>query len=258
MTDIGFMSTASILPLRANEADLRRDLAAAFRWCARVNLHESVANHCSVAVSEDGSRFLINPCRRHFSRIRASDLLLLDAKDDSVLQQPNSPDETAWYLHSALHARVPQARCVLHVHSKYATALGCLSDSRMLPIDMNTARFFGRVVIDEEFGGMALASAEGERQARMLTPGKTVLMMANHGVVVIGRSVAHAFDELYYFERAAETLLTCYASGRPLRVLSDEVACLTERQWADYPDFATDHWRELVTMLAQLEPDYLQ
>ena len=94
----------------------RADLAASFRWTARLNMHEAVANHFSLAVNEDGNRFLINPNQRHFSRIKASDLLLLDANDPSTLDRPNAPDPTAWGLHGSIHRSVPHARCVMHVH----------------------------------------------------------------------------------------------------------------------------------------------
>lgn len=80
----------------------RIDLAAAFRWFARLGMAESVANHFSVAVSKDGTQFLVNPCRRHFSQIRASELLLLNAHDSSTLSQPDAPDPTAWYLHAGI------------------------------------------------------------------------------------------------------------------------------------------------------------
>jgi len=94
----------------------------------------------------------------HAVGICASDLMLLDANDSATLERPDAPDPTAWYLHARLHARLPGARCVMHLHSKYATALGCLRDSRMLPIDMNTMRFFGRVALDDAFDGMARQS----------------------------------------------------------------------------------------------------
>jgi len=86
----------------------------------------------------------------------------------------------------------------MHLHSKYATALGCLRDSRMLPIDMNTMRFFGRVALDDAFDGMALSDSEGERVARLMAEDKTILLMANHGVLAVGETIAAAFDELYY------------------------------------------------------------
>ena len=234
----------------------RIDLAAAFRWFARLGMHEAVANHFSVAISADGMQFLINPRGRHFSRITASELLLLDANDAATLQRPDAPDPTAWYLHSRLHARVPRARCILHLHCKYATALGCLADSTLYPIDMSTARFFGRVVLDADFSGMALSNQEADRQAAMLTEGKSVLLMANHGVLVIAPTVAEAVDELYYFERAAELLLSCYAAGKPLRVLPDAIAELTRRQWLEYETFARDHLEAIKGILDGEQPDY--
>jgi ribulose-5-phosphate 4-epimerase/fuculose-1-phosphate aldolase len=234
----------------------RVDLAAAFRWFARLDMHESVANHLSVAVCADGSRFLINPRGRHFSRICAGDLLLLDARDKTTLERPDAPDPTAWYLHARLHERLPEARCVMHLHSKYATALACLRDSTLYPIDMNTMRFFGRVALDGAFSGMALSDAEGERVAQLMDGGETVLLMANHGVLVIGASVAQAFDEFYYFERAAETLLTCYATGKELRIVSDDIAALTARQWRGYGQLAIDHFDNIKAILDSEEPSY--
>lgn len=234
----------------------RVDLAAAFRGFARLDMHESVANHLSVAVSEDGSQFLINPRGRHFSRICSSDLLQLDANDKSSIDQPGAPDPTAWYLHARLHARHPAARCVMHLHPRYATALACLEDSTLYPIDMNTMRFFGRVTLDAQFAGMALSDQEGDRVAQLMGGGKTVLLMANHGVLVIGASVAAAFDELYYFERAAQTLLTCYATGKAMRIVPDTIARLTERQWRDYGQLAIDHFENLKAILDAEEPSY--
>src|SRR5262245_23497703 len=95
----------------------RADLACAFRWTARLDMHEAVANHFSLAVDESGLRFLMNPNQVHFSRIRASDLLLIDAEDPDTMARPGAPDPTAWGLHGAVHRGCPQARCVMHVHS---------------------------------------------------------------------------------------------------------------------------------------------
>ena len=247
------------VPARSDDAAeqaARVDLAAAFRWFARLDMHESVANHLSVAVSADGARFLINPRGRHFARITAGGLLLLDANDAATLAGADAPDPTAWHLHARLHARLPQARCVMHLHSKYATALACLEDPTLHPIDMNTMRFHGRVALDADFTGMALSDDEGDRVAGLLGAGKSVLLMANHGVLVIGASVAAAFDELYYFERAAETLLLCYATGKPLRRASEAVAALTERQWRDYGQLAIDHLDNVKAILDREEPGY--
>ncbi|MEM1234295.1 MAG: class II aldolase and adducin N-terminal domain-containing protein [Pseudomonadota bacterium] len=227
----------------------RTDLAAAFRWTARLGYHEAVANHFSLAVNEDGTRFLMNPNQRHFSRIKASDLLLLDANDPDTMNHPDAPDPTAWGLHGGVHRHVPHARCAMHVHSIHATVLACLADSTLPPIDQNTATFFNRHVVDENFGGLAFEE-EGERCAGLLTnPKHKVMIMGNHGVLVLGASVADTFNRLYYFERAAETYIRALQTGRELRVLSDEIAEKTAAELDDYPDQAERHLSELRAIL---------
>ena len=139
----------------AAEWALRVDLAAAFRLAARFGWHESVANHFSAAVSADGKTFLLNPRWRHFSNIRASDLLLLDADDDGVMEREDAPDPSAWCIHGAIHAAVPHARVLLHCHPIHSTALCGLKDPAIKPIDQNTARFHSRAAIDLGYGGIA-------------------------------------------------------------------------------------------------------
>jgi ribulose-5-phosphate 4-epimerase/fuculose-1-phosphate aldolase len=234
----------------------RVDLAAAFRSAARLNLNEAVANHFSLAVNEDGTEFLINPNQRHFGLIKASDLLLLNANDPDVLKQPNAPDPTAWGLHGSVHRYCPHARCVMHVHSMFSTVLASLADSRLLPIDQNTATFYQRYVIDDSFGGLAF-EAEGERCARLLgDPKVKVMIMGNHGLLVLGDSVADTFNRLYYFERSAETYIRALQTGQPLRVLSHEVAEKTASELDDYPDQSQRHFDDLKTLLDRSEPDY--
>ena len=243
------------------EMDFRQqriDLAAAFRWAARLNLHEAVANHFSLAVSEDGSRFLMNPNQMHFSRIKASDLLLLDANEPSTLEQPDAPDPTAWGLHGSLHRRCPHARCVLHVHSIHATVLASLADSELPPIDQNTATFYQRYVIDHGFSGLAFES-EGERCAAALSdPRVKTMIMGNHGVLVLGSTVGDAFNRLYYFERAAETYIRALQTGKELRVLSHEIAEKTAQQLEDYPQQWQRHFSELKAILDEENSNYAE
>ena len=111
-------------------AEQRQALAAAFRWAARLDMHEAVANHFSLAVNDEGTRFLMNPNQVHFSQIRASDLLLLDADDLTTMEKPNAPDPTAWGLHGSIHRHCRHARCVMHAHPEYGTVLASLADSR--------------------------------------------------------------------------------------------------------------------------------
>ena len=234
----------------------RVDLAAAFRWTVRLNMHEAVANHFSLAVNDDGTQFLMNPNQVHFSRIKASDLLLIDANDPETLTGPNAPDPTAWGLHGAIHRNVPHARCVMHVHSTYATVLASLADSRLPPIDQNSATFFNRQVVDEQYGGLAFEE-EGERCSSLFTdPKKKVMAMGNHRVMLIGDSVADTFNRMFYFERAAETYIKALSTGQTLRVLSDEIAEKTAAEIEDYPGQAERHLSELKLILDEQEPAY--
>jgi ribulose-5-phosphate 4-epimerase/fuculose-1-phosphate aldolase len=234
----------------------RVDLAAAFRWTARLGMHEAVANHFSLSVNEDGTRFLMNPNQMHFARVKASDLIEVDANDPETLKGPDAPDPTAWGLHGALHRHCPHARCAMHVHSVYATALACLEDPLLPPLDQNAAMFFDRQAVDTEYGGLAFEE-EGERCAELLAdPKKTVLIMGNHGVMVIGRTVAETWNRLFYFERAAQTYITALQTGRPLRILPQAVAAKTADEIEAYPEQDLRHLAELKALLDAEGSDY--
>ena len=252
------MAVASIAQARPNLGhwEQRADLAAAFRWTERLGMHEGVANHFSLAVNEDGTQFLMNANQVHFSRIRASALLFLDASDPDTLSRPGAPDPTAWGLHASVHRNCPHARCAMHVHSIHATVLASLQDSVIRPIDQNTAIFYGRHVVDDRFGGLAFEE-EGERCAQLLSDRRQkVLVMGNHGVLVIGDDVADTFNRLYYFERAAETYIKALQTGQPLRVLPHEIAEKTAREIEEYPEQSGRHFAELKAILDHEGSDY--
>ena len=248
--------TATELHTNLPNLQERIDLAAAFRWTARLNMHEGVANHFSVAINDDGTKFLMNPNQMHFSRIKASDMIVVDANDPETLTGPNAPDPTAWGLHGGIHRHCPHARCAMHVHSIHATVLATLQDSRLLPIDQNCATFFNRYVIDDHYGGLAFEE-EGERCAALLSdPKQKVMIMGNHGIMIIGETVAETFNRLYYFERAAETYIRALQTGQPLRVLSDEIAEKTAQELEDYPEQDERHLSELKAILDEEGSNY--
>jgi ribulose-5-phosphate 4-epimerase/fuculose-1-phosphate aldolase len=235
---------------------LRVDLAAAFRLAVYFDWHESVGNHFSAAVSEDGRTFLLNPKWKHFGSLRASDLLLLNADDESVMQSANAPDPTAWCIHGSVHGAVSHAKVLLHCHPPYATALCGLQDPDLKPIDQNTARYFNRISIDLDFGGMADSTEEGVRIAKSLGNNEVVLM-GNHGVTVVGETVADAFENLYYLERSAKTMVLAYSTGQPLNVMSDEMAENVAKQWKPFvKGLAQGHFEYLKLMLDKDDPSY--
>ncbi|MEM9059724.1 MAG: class II aldolase and adducin N-terminal domain-containing protein [Pseudomonadota bacterium] len=234
----------------------RVDLAASFRWTARLNMHEGVSNHFSVSVNDDGTKFLMNPNQVHFSLIKASDLLLLDANDPDVMDRPGAPDPTAWGLHGSLHRLCPHARCAMHVHSIHATVLATLKDPTLPPLDQNCALFFDRIAYDTEYGGLALDD-EAERACQALKdPTKQVLVMGNHGIMVIGETVAEAFNRMYYFERACEIYIKALWTGRDLAVIDDAVAAQVARESDEFGIAADKHLDSIKALLDQTEQDY--
>ncbi len=241
----------ALAPVNPDVASLRQDLSVAFRICHQLGWSESVGNHFSAAASVDGSQFLLNPKWQHFATIRPADLLLLDGHDTEVLGNASAPDASAWCIHGTIHRRLPEARVVLHCHSPYATALACLKDPTLVPIDNNTARFYGRTAYDLSFGGIADAAEEGERLADAMG-NKSVLVMGNHGITIVGETVADAFEDLYFFEKAAQTLILARSSGAPLAVLSDAVAQNTADGWRAYRGMAARHFDYLRSQLPPL------
>lgn len=238
-----------------DEQEQRRHLAAAFRWTARLGLHEGVANHFSALLPGSDSQFLLNPRGRHFSRMRAGELLLLDAAGAGG-EAPTEADPTAWFLHSHLHHLVPHARVILHTHMPYATSLACLEGFELQMLDQSSCRFFQRVAYDRHYSGMFLDDSEGPRLAGLLADGVSTVFLGSHGVMVVGETVAAAFDELYYLERVAQLHVYALSTGRPLMTIPDDIAKLTCQQWLDYPEGPDLHFRALLEILDEEEPDY--
>lgn len=239
----------------ARETQIRIDLAAAIRLSCRADWHEGVANHFSAAVTGDGRKFLINPRWVHWSRVRASDLVLCDADDASTMERPDAPDPSAWSIHSALHRNVPQARVALHIHPPYATALAGLKDPTIKPIDQVTSRFHNRLAYDLSFGGIANDESEGERISSSVG-NHSAVMMGNHGVTTFGATVAEAWDALYHLERACRTMVLAYSTGQPLAIISDELAEATAQEWKVVKDAEFAHFEEMKRVLDKEQPDY--
>ena len=237
------------------EWTLRVDLAAAFRLAVMFDWHESVANHFSAAVSGDGKTFLLNPRWKHFSTICASDLLLLNTDDPKVMDRPDAPDPSAWCIHGSVHEKVPHARVLLHCHPPYATALCGLKDPSIKPIDQNTARFYNRTAIDLSFGGIADDTAEGQRIASAFG-NHSIMIMGNHGVSVAAPTVAEAFDQLYYLERAAKTMILAYSTGQPLNIMDNELAEKTAAGWDDYSGASVAHFEQMKSILDRTDSSW--
>lgn len=257
------MNAADPIPTLKNlsHSESRTDLAAALRWAARLGFNEGVDNHFSIAVPNDSgemdnSRFLINPYGWHWSEVTASSMVLCNAAGD-VLEGDNTVEDTAFYIHSSIHKHVPNATVVLHTHQPYVTALTLLKDNQLKMCEQNALSFHNRIAYDNAYNGLALDNKEGERLASMMN-GKSILMMAGHGVTVTGPTMREAFNDLYYLERAAMAQVLARSTGDELIAIPDEVIDKTaEQQFSESKLVAERHFTAIKRMLKNQEPDYL-
>ena len=236
-------------------SELQKDLAAVFRWTARLNMNEGIANHFSVCLPNSND-FYVNGSGLHFSSIKASDMVLVHQnKIEEIKKKPELVDPTALNIHGAIHRKVPHARCILHVHSKYATALSSLKDPILKPIDQNTMRFYNRVAIFNDFGGLGFEE-ESNKMAAAIGNNRSMLL-ANHGILTVGETVAQAFDELYYFEKACETYITALSANKELNEVESDIAEKTAQEWENYPvNMGEQHLKEIRKILDKEDPSY--
>jgi len=254
------MSLASV-SMSPKPDDARRecrvDLAAALRWAVRMGFHEGICNHFSAVVPGETDRFLINPHGFHWSELRASDLVEVDS-EGNAMDGREPPEPTAFFIHYHIHRLVPDAKVVLHTHMPYATAITMLEDGRLEPTLQTSLKFYDGIAYDDLYNGLALDDSEGIRIAESLRGGKRIAFLANHGVVVTGPSVAHAFDDLYYLERACQAQVIAMSTGRAMRRVPQDVARMTADQMSSSPERlqAVRHFAALKRLLDRDEPDY--
>ncbi|MBE7939677.1 aldolase [Ramlibacter aquaticus] len=196
---------------------LRDDLALALRAADWHGLSEGVCNHFSVAVDRD--RFLLNPRGLHWSEIHADDILLVDGKGQ-VLEGRHRAEPTALFIHAAVH-QIAGHMVVLHTHMPYATSLTLTDAGAIDPLlSQNALRFHERISVDRRYNGLALDLAEGQRIAHAMKD-RDVAFLGNHGVIVGGSTIAYAYDDLYYLERAAQHEVLARSSGLKLASIAD-------------------------------------
>ena len=212
----------SVHPLRATDpvVQAKIHLAAAHRLACLHELEEGIDNHFTVTVPGREDRYLILPFGLHWSEARASDMIVFD-ESGKTLEGEGVVELSAQCIHGPIH-RLTGARVVLHTHQPWALALNMLENNRLLPANQTACFFHGHVAYDDTYLGTADTVEEGERLAKVIG-NKQVLFMKNHGVLVVGDSVAQAYKRLYFLERVCRTQVLALATGKPLVVLSDEI-----------------------------------
>ncbi|HEX9447507.1 MAG TPA: aldolase [Dongiaceae bacterium] len=233
----------------------RIDLAACFRMAARLGYQEGICNHFSALVPGHDDLFLVNPHGWAFEEITASKLLICDFHGN-VVAGAGKPEATAFYIHGRLHLNNPRARAAFHTHMPHATALSMVEGEPLVWAGQTALKFYGRTAVDDNYQGLALDTDEGDRIASAMGDAD-IVFLKNHGVMVIGPSIAEAWDDLYYLERAAEVQLRAMSSGRPLLPVPLAIAQRTyEQMRAGDADSARLHLDSVKRILQRDAPDF--
>lgn len=225
----------SVHPLSTRHAvdpvmEAKIQLAAAHRLAVLHDLEEGIDNHFTVTVPGRDDRYLILPFGLHWSEARASDMIVFD-ESGATLEGDGIVELSAQCIHAPIH-RITGARVVLHTHQTWAVALNMLKNNRLLPASQTAAYFYGHVAYDDHYTGTADTLEEGERLARLLGDNQ-VIFMKNHGVLVVGDTIAQAYERLYKLERVCRAQVLAMATGEPLELLSDEIVARVQAVPAD-------------------------
>lgn len=232
-------------------------LAAAHRLAVLDELEEGIDNHFTVTVPGTTDQYLILPFGLHWSEARASDMITFN-EAGQTLDGAGTVELSAQCIHAPIH-RLTGARVVLHTHQHWAVALNMLQNNRLLPASQTAAYFCGHIAYDDTYTGTADHLTEGERLAATIGD-KHVLFMKNHGVLVVGDTVAQAYRRLYKLERVCRAQIMAMSTGQPLALLSDDVVAQVQAPPADDRHSRTErerlYFEAMMRVLDQRCPGY--
>ena len=222
---------------------------------ARHGFEEGICSHFSAVVPGYDDLFLVNPYGYAFREITASSLLMCDYHGN-VIEGEGVPEATAFYIHAELHRLLPRAKVAFHTHMPYATALSMTESDPLVWAGQTALKFYGRTAVDVDYNGLALDRSEGTRIAGVAGDAD-IVFMKHHGVLVLAPSIAEAWDDLYYLERAAEVQTLAMSTGRKVEPVSPKVAEATYRQMrSGTTDSARLHLASVRRQLDVEEPLY--
>ncbi|HJT62647.1 MAG TPA: class II aldolase/adducin family protein [Burkholderiales bacterium] len=197
-------------PVSEAERKARVELAAAYRIFDMLGWVEMIFNHITVRVPGPEVRFLINPFGLHYREITASNLVLIDVEGNPVRETQWPVNRAGFVIHSAIHAAIPEAHCVMHTHTTTGVAVACLKDG-LSPHNFYGAMLVGRVAY-HEFEGVTVEPAEKERLVRDIGD-KPAVILRNHGLLAWGPSVSQAFVMLWTLQRACDVQIAASSAG---------------------------------------------
>lgn len=203
------------------ERSARQQLASCYRVFALMGWAELIYNHITLKVPDHPGAFLINPFGLHFSEVTASNLVKIDIEGNKLDDTPHPVNLAGFTQHSVFHRHLPDAHCIAHTHTTAGMAVSSL-EGGLKPINFYAASFADQIAY-HDFEGITVRPEEGERLIANLG-GRRSMLLRNHGILVMGRSVAETFANHWRLQRACEIQMATLAMGRPIDIPEDVIA----------------------------------
>lgn len=238
----------------AEEWQARVDLAACYRLVAHFKMTDWIYNHISVRVPGSHEHYLINPFGLLYEEITASSLVKVDVKGRLVEDVALEVNPAAFVIHGAIHQARPDIECVLHTHTRAGVGVAAQAQG-LLPLSQHAFKVYNRLAY-HDFEGIALDMAEQQRLVADIGT-KDVLILRNHGLLTMGRTVREAFELMYYLERACEIQIAALAGKSELIIPPPSVCQRTCEQFANDSSFVKGRdWQALLRLLDRTDPSY--
>jgi ribulose-5-phosphate 4-epimerase/fuculose-1-phosphate aldolase len=217
------MATAVIRnsQMSASEKDARQQLAACYRVFAMLGWDEMIYNHITVKLPDEDGAFLINPFGLHFSEVTASSLVKIDIDGNKLDDNPYPVNLAGFVQHAVFHKYLPDAHCIMHTHTTAGMAISSL-EGGLRPVNFYACNFMGQIAY-HDFEGVTVRSEEGERLVEHLG-GKRVMLLKNHGILVMGKTLPEAFIKHWSLQRACEIQLATMSAGTAIEVPPEVIA----------------------------------
>ncbi|MGN6377066.1 MAG: class II aldolase/adducin family protein [Sphingomonas sp.] len=208
---------------RMSEAEwaARQELAACYRVFDMLGWSEMIYNHITVKVPGEEGAFLINPFGLHFTEVTASNLVKIDIDGNKLDESPYPVNLAGFVQHAVFHRHLPDAHCIMHTHTTAGMAVSSLQGG-LRPINFYACNFAGQIAY-HDFEGVTVRSEEGARLIEHLGD-KRVMLLRNHGILVMGQTLPEAFLKHWALQRACEIQLATLSMGTPLEVPAEVLA----------------------------------
>lgn len=236
------------------EWQARVDLAACYRLVAHFKMTDWIYNHISVRVPGSHEHYLINPFGLLYEEITASSLVKVDVTGRLVEDVALEVNPAAFVIHGAIHQARPEIACVLHTHTRAGVGVAAQAQG-LLPLSQHAFKVFNRLAY-HDFEGIALDMDEQQRLVADIGT-KDVLILRNHGLLTMGRTVREAFELMYYLERACEIQIAALSGKSEIIIPPPHVCQRTCEQFANDSSFVKGRdWQALLRLLDRTDPSY--